>query len=50
MCSLVRKRYAVEVSEVIARRSALPQNLELIISDGTNIPVPQGSVDFAYSN
>ena len=50
MCSLVRKCYAVEVSEVIARRSALPQNLELIISDGTSIPVPQGSVDFAYSN
>lgn len=45
-----RKVYAIEVSDLIASRPDRPKNFELIISDGTSIPVPEGSVDIAYSN
>jgi hypothetical protein len=51
MCELVAKSYAVDVSELIAAGGAPPPaNFELVISDGTSIPVPPDSVDFAYSN
>ena len=46
----VRKVYAVDVSNEIANGVALPENLELAISDGCTIPVPEGSVDVAYSD
>jgi SAM-dependent methyltransferase len=46
----VNKVYAVEVSEVIATNGMnRPQNFELIISDGCTIPVPDNSVDVAFS-
>lgn len=47
---IVRKVYAVDVSAEIARVENPPANFELVISDGTNIPVPGGSVDVVYSN
>lgn len=46
----VRKVYAVDVSAEIAKDVALPGNLELIISDGCSIPVPENSIDLAYSD
>jgi SAM-dependent methyltransferase len=46
----VAKVYGLEVSKVISQRQDVPSNFELVISDGTNIPVPDGSVDLAYSN
>lgn len=46
----VRKVYAVDVSNEIAAGIKLPENLELAISDGCTIPVPEGSVDVAYSD
>ena len=46
----VRKCYAVEVSSAITENAKLPQNLTLVLSDGTSIPVPEGTIDFAYSN
>lgn len=46
----VRQVYALEVSEEIARSTGAPQNVDLVISDGTSIPIPEGSVDVAYSN
>jgi len=46
----VRKVYAVDVSNEIAAGVKLPENLELVISDGSTIPVPSGSVDLAYSD
>ena len=46
----VRKVIAVDVSEEITRTSERPDNFELIISDGSSIPVPVESVDVAYSN
>jgi SAM-dependent methyltransferase len=46
----VRKVYAVDVSEEITRKAVSPQNFQLIISDGCSIPVPEESVNVAYSN
>lgn len=50
MASLVRQVYAVDVSAEITGRSVTPKNFQLFISNGTSIPVPEGSVDLAYSN
>jgi len=41
---------AIDVSDEITRRRELPQNLQVVISDGSSIPVPPSSVDIAYSN
>ena len=41
---------AVEVSPEIAVAGTPPPNFELLLTDGTSIPVPTGSVDLAYSN
>lgn len=46
----VEKVYALDVSETITKQKVLPQNFELIISDGTNIPVPHEMITIAYSN
>ncbi|MGQ0540437.1 MAG: class I SAM-dependent methyltransferase [Blastocatellia bacterium] len=46
----VRHVYAIDVSnEVTKRIEALP-NFELILSDGVSVPVPENSIDIAYSN
>jgi len=50
VAKLVRKVYAVDVSNEITREVELPDNFELIISDGSSIPIPPGSVDVAYSD
>lgn len=56
-CMLVRevaghaaRCYAIDVSTEITRTADWPANLEMIISDGSSVPVPEGSVDVAYSN
>ncbi len=46
----VKNVYAVDVSAEITQHSAYPENFTLIISDGCSIPVPEGSIDIAYSN
>jgi len=46
----VRKVFAVDVSNEIAAGVVLPENLELVISDGCTIPVPEGSIHLAYSD
>jgi SAM-dependent methyltransferase len=46
----VRKVFAVDVSNEIAAGVDLPENLELVISDGCTIPVPDASVDLVYSD
>jgi SAM-dependent methyltransferase len=45
-----RQVYGLDVSEEITYRSSLPSNFKLILSDGTSVPLPPGSVDVAYSN
>jgi SAM-dependent methyltransferase len=42
--------YAVEVSKTISANSDTPGNFELLITDGREIPVPDGTIDVAYSN
>lgn len=49
VAEIARKSIAVEVSPTIAANENTPQNFELVISDGTSIPVPAGSVDVIYS-
>lgn len=46
----VRKVYAIEVSAEITKDVIVPQNFELILSDGCNIPVAENSINIAYSN
>lgn len=42
--------YAVDVSASITDNADKPQNFTLILSDGTSIPVADGSITLAYSN
>jgi SAM-dependent methyltransferase len=46
----VEKVYALDVSETITKQQAIPPNFELIISDGTSIPISNGLITIAYSN
>jgi SAM-dependent methyltransferase len=46
----VRRVYGLDVSEKITRQLTVPENFELILSDGTSVPLPPASVDVAYSN
>jgi glycosyltransferase involved in cell wall biosynthesis/ubiquinone/menaquinone biosynthesis C-methylase UbiE len=45
----VRHAYAVDVSELITRTDRRPDNFTLMISNGTDLDVPAGTVDVAYS-
>ncbi|MBK7669914.1 MAG: methyltransferase domain-containing protein [bacterium] len=45
----VRQCIAVDVSTEVAHQAHWPENMQLIISDGSSIPVPASSVDLAYS-
>ena len=45
----VARVYAVEVSHEVAGGAAAP-NLELVLSDGVSLQVPEGSVDVAFSD
>ncbi len=49
IAKLVKKAIAVEVSETMAGHPDTPDNFELLITDGTSILVPPGSVSVAYS-
>jgi SAM-dependent methyltransferase len=46
----VRKVYALDVSACITQGISLPDNFELILSDGVSVPVPDGAITVAYSN
>ena len=46
----VRKSIGIDVSAEVTSSHRRRDNLELILSDGTSIPVPPGSIDVAYSN
>lgn len=46
----VKQVFAVDVSEEITKGLDFPDNVELIISDGCNIPIPENSIDVAYSH
>ena len=42
--------FAIDVSETISKTDQTPHNFELLISNGTNMPVAERSIDVAYSN
>lgn len=42
--------FAIDVSAEVTRCSATPANVSVILSDGTSIPVPNASIDIAFSN
>ena len=44
-----KRVFAVDVSAEITGGQGRPPNFELILSDGTSVPVPAGSVTLAYS-
>jgi ubiquinone/menaquinone biosynthesis C-methylase UbiE len=46
----VKQVYAVDVSDEITKTSAMPQNFKLALSDGCTIPVPDNSIDLAFSD
>lgn len=46
----VQQVHAVDVSREITNNLSLPPNFQLFISDGTSIPVPNQSIDFAFSD
>ena len=46
----VTHTYAVDVSETITRSLSTPRNFTLLLSKGTDIPVPDGRITLAYSN
>lgn len=48
--TIVKQVYAVDVSEQITRGVSAPANFRLVLSDGCSIPVPERSVDVAFSN
>ena len=50
VASRVANVVAVDVSETIAATQDQPENFRLAISDGVNIPVPEGSIDVAFSD
>ena len=50
LTSRVKKVIAVDVSNEITAHVKPPANFQLVISDGTSIPVPPDSIDVAFSN
>lgn len=50
VCGYASSVRALEVSDTIADVADPPREFELLITDGTSVPVPPGSVDLAYSN
>lgn len=50
IANYVKKIYAIDVSYEITANNLQPDNFQLIISDGCNIPVESSSIDVAYSN
>lgn len=50
VAEIVPHVYAVDVSSEISKGVIFPRNFTLCISDGCTIPVPDNSVDLAYSD
>lgn len=50
MATHVRSVFAVDVSAEITKHAVFPDNCQLVISDGCNVPVPPGSVSLAFSD
>ncbi len=47
---LVKKAYGVDVSTATTKDLIFPENSQILLSDGRNIPLPDDSVDVAFSH
>lgn len=47
---MIRRGIVVDVSQIIVSAAQTMPNLEVVISDGTSLPVEPGSVDVAFSD
>ena len=50
ICRLVKQVYALDVSDEITGGLQFPENFQLSLSDGSDIPLPVESIDVAYSH
>ena len=50
IAKLVKKVYAVDVSDEITKASVLPKNFHLILSNGSDVSLSPESIHVAYSN
>jgi SAM-dependent methyltransferase len=50
VCARVGRVVAIDVCDQLVDLDHAPENFSFLLSDGTSIPVPSGSVDVAYSN
>lgn len=46
----VRTVYALDVTDHLVAGRSFPANFEFVVSDGAGIPLPENSIDVAYSN
>ena len=46
----VEQVYAVDISAIITSHASVPSNFKLVLSDGCEVPLPENSIDVAYSN
>ncbi len=46
----VDKIFAIDVSEELTQSLCLPDNVDLVLSDGISVPIPESSIDVAYSH
>ncbi len=46
----VKQVYAIDICDTISRSAITPENFSLILSNGGSIPIPDNSVNVAYSN
>jgi SAM-dependent methyltransferase len=46
----VARSYALDVTDALIDRRAAPENLQILLTSGTEIPLPGGSVDIALSD
>jgi SAM-dependent methyltransferase len=50
LAAQVVRAYALDVSAKVTDGTGEPPNYEFLVSDGTSIPLPDGSVDLVFSN
>jgi SAM-dependent methyltransferase len=50
VCKIVKKVYAVDISNQVGDVKTIPENFELIIYDGYNLDMPSNSVDIVFSD
>jgi SAM-dependent methyltransferase len=46
----VKQVYAIDICDTMSKSEKIPENFSLILSDGISIPIPEKSVNVAYSS